>query len=148
MSNRRLPKLLSGRRGGQKVEIDQEKLEHLLSIGFSVTTIANDGLLGAKVHRNTISNFMKTERMVMPRHRFSNISDSDLNDEVLRIHQNFPNSGYREVKSFLESQNPPLKLQRERVRQSLKYVDPVGTAERWNYAIRRRAYKVPTPNFL
>ena len=119
------------RGGGQKVEIRQELLAHLLAMGFSVTAIANDGLLGGKVHRNTISNFMKSEVMVKPQDTFSQISDADLNNEVLKVHSNFPSSGYREVKRILESQNPPLKVQRERVRKSLKMVDPVGTAERW-----------------
>ena len=101
----RLLRTLSGRRGGQNVEIPKDRLAHLLSMGFSVTKIANNGLLGGKVHRNTISNFMKFEGMVMPRKQFSQISDDDLNNEVLKVHSNFPSSGYREVKSILETRN-------------------------------------------
>ena len=148
MAASRLPVILSGRRGGQRLDINKEHLEYLLGIGFSVSTIAKDGLLGAKIHRNTISAFMSIEGMIMPRQRFSAIPDAELNDIVLDIHKRFPKSGSREVKSFLESQEPRIKVQRERVRNALRTVDPLGTAERFRSVLKRRVYKVPTPNYL
>ena len=83
-----------------------------------MTTITNAKLLGGKVNRNKITNF---EGMVMPRHRFSQVSDADLNNQVLRDTLKFSNSGYREVKSMLG---------RERVSASLNFVVPLGATER------------------
>lgn len=37
---------------------------------------------------------------------------------------------------------------RYRVRENLSIVDPVGTASRWGQSIKRRTYKVATPNSL
>jgi len=41
-----------------------------------------------------------------------------------------------------------LVVQRNRVRQSLKRIDPLGSACRWGKAVTRRTYSVPTPNSL
>ena len=50
------------------------------------------------------------------------------------------------IQGYLESEGHH--VQRQRVRDSLKRVDPEGTAERWSAAVHRRVYKVPTPNSL
>ena len=89
MAAARLPVIPNGRRDGQRLDINKEHLEHMLGIGFSLPTIAKDGLLGAKIHRNTISAFMTVEGMTMPRQRFSTIPDAELNDIVLDIHKRF-----------------------------------------------------------
>lgn len=39
-------------------------------------------------------------------------------------------------------------IQRQRVRASLRRVDPDGTSERWSAAVHRRVYSVATPNTL
>jgi len=41
-----------------------------------------------------------------------------------------------------------LVVQRNRVRQSLNRIDPLGSACRWGRAVTRRTYSVPTPNSL
>ena len=41
-----------------------------------------------------------------------------------------------------------LVIQRDRVRQSLKRVDTLGSASRWSRTVTRRTYSVPTPNSL
>ena len=41
-----------------------------------------------------------------------------------------------------------INLQRQKVRDSLKRVDPSGTLERWATAVKRRQYLVATPNSL
>ena len=72
----RLPVTPSGRRVEQTLDINKEHLEYLLAIGFSVSTIAKDGLLGAKNHGNTISAFTTVVGMTMPRQRLSAIPDA------------------------------------------------------------------------
>lgn len=37
---------------------------------------------------------------------------------------------------------------RHRIRESLNAINPIGTASRWSRAIKRRTYKVTTPNSL
>lgn len=39
-------------------------------------------------------------------------------------------------------------IQRKKIRSILSEIDPIGTSSRWSSAIRRRSYKVPTPNSL
>jgi len=39
-------------------------------------------------------------------------------------------------------------VQRYKVRQALNEIDPIGTASRWSQSIKRRIYKVATPNSL
>jgi hypothetical protein len=41
-----------------------------------------------------------------------------------------------------------LDIQRHRVRTHLQSADPVGTATRWSKTIKRRCYKVRSPNSL
>lgn len=39
-------------------------------------------------------------------------------------------------------------VQRYKVRQAVNEIDPIGTASRWSQSIKRRTYKVATPNSL
>ena len=84
--------------------IDKERLEYLLNAGFSVSKIARDKLLGGKVHRNTISNIIKDEGMELPRQRYATATAEELQEIVLAKHAHFPNSGYRDIQSMLQSE--------------------------------------------
>lgn len=143
-----LPRNRTGRRGAPEVAMDKQNLEHLLSMGFSVRQIASHGLLGEKVHRNTIYMFMKKNNMDSQKNRFSGAPDSVVKEKIIELNKLYPNSGYREMVSLLRSQYPPMIIQRERVRTMLAEVDPVGTANRWAQTVKRRVYSVPTPNSL
>ena len=57
-----------------------------------------------------------------------------------------PNIGRRRFIGALRSRG--LGIQRWRVSDCLRRVDPVGTALRWGMTIHRRKYFVPTPNSL
>ena len=133
--------------GRPKVLIDKEKLKALLEMGFNVSEIAAKGLLGCKVHRNTISNFMKAEHMVSPRKRFSTLPDRELSAVIKILSDEHPNSGYREIGALL-ARDPPIVVQMERLNRLLRTVDPVGTQKRWSLLLKRRVYKVPTANYL
>ena len=141
-----LPRRVSNRCGRRKIVINRQNLEKLLSIGFSVRSIAKSGLLGEKRHRNTLSNFIKEENVSLP--TFSNTSDNELRSIIRGLHQQFPNSGYREMQKLLKNSIPPLLIQRERVRILLKEVDPIGSAQRYLQVIHRRIYSVSTRNAL
>ena len=58
-----LPKVSNGKKGVDKYAISKDNLEHLLSIGCTVKEIADRGLLGKKIHPNTIHNFIKKNGM-------------------------------------------------------------------------------------
>ena len=131
-----------------RFRIDQNKLEQLLSLGFTVRRVARDGLLGRVLHHNTIHNFIIRNGLTTIRNRYCQYSDNELRQTIGRIHSQFPNSGIREVVSHLRNQQPPLIVQRNRCARLLAEVDPVGTALRWAQAIQRRQYCVPSPNSL
>ena len=77
---------------------------------------------------------------------FSLISDSQLDEVVARICSTFPRCGEKMMRSRLKSQG--IHVQRERVRQSLQRVDPLGLERRLRRVLRRRTYDVKCPNAL
>ena len=93
--------------GAPKSDINKETLERPLSLGLTVNHIATAGLLGGKVHPNTIHNFMKRNGMQRVRERYSVISDEDLKRVVEELNRQYPNLGSAEVLSLLRSRNPP-----------------------------------------
>ena len=62
-------------RGPRTCNISKEKLEKLLAIGFTVRQIARDGLLGGKLHFNTIHRFIKKNHLKSPRQLYSTLPD-------------------------------------------------------------------------
>ena len=67
-------------------------------------------------------------------------------DLVQEIEELTPNIGQARLLGALRSRG--LNIQRWRVRNCLRTLDPIGTALRWRSAIYRRKYSVPTPNAL
>ena len=138
----------SSRREAKKhFSIDKSKLNHLLSCGFTVKTIAREGLLGERIHYNTVHNMMTRNGMASVRKRYTDLSDEILLELTGEINC-FPNSGSREMVAHLRNRNPPIRIQRDRCARFLTQSDPVGTARRWVQAIHRCQYSVPTPNSL
>ena len=77
---------------------------------------------------------------------FCNISDSDLDQQVAEILQLTPYSGESCVRGGLKGRQ--IHVHRERVRESIHCVDPIGRSIRRTYAICRRVYNVKGPNHL
>ena len=50
------------------------------------------------------------------------------------------------IQGYLETKG--VHVPRQRVRESVRRVDPEGCEERWAAAVHRRTYKVATPNSL
>ena len=134
--------------GRPRKAIDKHKLESWLSLGFTVSEIAEKRLLGISVHRNTITSFMKKERMVLPRKRYSCLTDEELTPIIKELSENNPNSGYREIMAFLSNRDPPILIQEARANRLLREIDPIGIGRRWALGIQRRTYHVPTANYL
>ena len=77
---------------------------------------------------------------------WTQISDNVLEKIVQEIQELTPNIGQARLLGPLRSRG--LNIQRWRVRNCLRILNPIGTALRWRSAIYRRKYSVPTPNAL
>lgn len=80
------------------------------------------------------------------RNRFTTISDPDLEEHVRRLHNQFPRSGSEMMRAYLHAEG--IVVQRRRVRETLKQIDPAAAAQRWGQTVARRTYYVPFPNSL
>ena len=78
--------------------------------------------------------------------RFNEITDAHLDELVSEIVARLPNCGIRSVQSTLRVDG--IILQRERVRESLRRVDPLGVETRLRTALCRSQYSVPSHNAL
>ncbi|XP_062588654.1 uncharacterized protein LOC134250306 isoform X2 [Saccostrea cucullata] len=132
-------------RGRHRLQVDMDKLKELIDLGFSVTAIAKNGLLGGKIHPNTIYNRLKDEDKTV-RSKYSNLNDDELTTLIRTYNRDHPNAGSEEVLAALKVQG--VLIPRKRCRELLSNVDPVGTATRWSRTIQRRQYCVPSANFL
>ncbi|KAH3894274.1 hypothetical protein DPMN_018431 [Dreissena polymorpha] len=56
--------------------------------------------------------------------------------------------GSEEIRAYLRTREPPMVVNRDRVRAILAELDPVGVATRWAQVVSRRRYSVPEPNSL
>ena len=73
------------------------------------------------MHRNTISNHMRTEGIQGSRQRCCSMSDEELKDLVIQLNIQFLNSGSEEILAHLRSRSPVL-VQRQRVRRILSEI--------------------------
>ena len=103
----------------------------------------------------SIADFLSiSERTTLHRRRiefgiepsFSNISDCDLDKTINAILHLTPYSGESYIMGSLKGRG--VHVQRYRVRESLRRVDPIGRSMRRRYAICRRVYNVRGPNHL
>ena len=77
---------------------------------------------------------------------YTNISNSDLDEVVSEFSAAFPRCGEKLTDGRLRCQG--ILVQRERICESLRRVDPVGTQLRRRMALHRRVYNVKSPNAL
>lgn len=77
---------------------------------------------------------------------FAELSDEELDQLTREYKTKKPTSGLRYLRGHFRRYG--LRVQKERVRRSLKRVDALGQALRTRLAIRRRRYTVPRPNYL
>ena len=134
--------------GNNHYDINKEHVIFLLNLGHSITEIAQSGLLGGKMHQNTLANFMKQNNILPPRQRFTTKSDEEIKLIISEITKKFPNSGICEIVAMLRCRDPPILIQRDRIQKLLCVVNPPATARRWAQVLPRRTYSVPTPNSL
>ena len=78
--------------------------------------------------------------------RFSDLSNTELDELLKSILAVTPRAGESYIRGSLRGSG--LRIQRWRIRERLRAIDPVGRAARRSCAIRRRVYNVRTPNCL
>ena len=132
------PLEVSRQRGRPRFEISKEQLEHLRSLSFSWTAIA-DVLM---VSRMTIYRRRAEYGLLDEAH--SAIHDWELIEFVRHTLVQHPRVGQTFIIRRLRAQG--YRVTRERVHQAIQTCDPLNVALRWQgMAIRRRPYSVPGP---
>ena len=128
-------------RGRPQIPISEESLILLLKAHFSTTAIGKMlGVSSRTIRRRIVQYGMQDEIT------FSGLSDSELDDITTNFIRTHPNSGERSLSGFLWSIG--IRIQRARVRESLKRIDPIGVASRFRQVLHRRKYNVCMPNSL
>lgn len=79
-------------------------------------------------------------------HLYSVITDDELDILIREYRRKKPNTGIRYIRGWLFSHG--IRVQKERVRNSLIRVDGLHQSLRYNEAIDRRCYEVPRPHAL
>lgn len=132
--------LHSGQQGRPRHFISKEKLEFLLDMKFTSGEIASM----LNVSESTVKRRMR-EYETFVRQRYSDISEYELNKIVEGIMREFPNSGYKRMTGLL--QNGGYRIQQNRIRESMRRVNPDGVLLRALElrAVRRRRYQVSGP---
>ena len=117
-------------------EFHLEEVKYLLAFDYNLEDIAN--LLN--VSRSTLYRHMKDAQL----EKYTDISDHDLDETIRRIKRDHPNDG--EVLMQAHLLRVGLRIQRQRLRQSIHRVDPINTALRRAKTVKRRVYRVEGPN--
>ena len=127
-----------GRVGRPMIVIPEQSLINLLDNHFTVHQIAR--MMGVSV--STLRRRMDILGLSV-RALYSDISDNELDHIIGDIYQQFPTCGSQQMKGHLISRGH--RIQQSRIRESLRRVDPVGTALCRLTVINRRRYSVPRP---
>lgn len=131
----------NGLPGRPKLCIDIEQISSLRALGLNWVTISK--MLG--ISRSTLYRRCSDEGFEDCA-QYSSIRDEALDGIISGLKNVLPHIGERIVLGHLRRIG--LVIQRERVRQSIHRVDPLNTALRWNFQIKRRSYSVAGPNSL
>ena len=121
--------------------ISEAQLQHLRSLGFSWTQIAE--ILG--VSYTTV--YRRRREYGMEEEPVGNLTDPGLSGVVQQLKREFPSMGETMLWGQLRSMG--FMITRSRVRHALREADPMHTALRWRGELtRRQPYSVPGPNSL
>ncbi|XP_056596674.1 uncharacterized protein LOC130414680 isoform X3 [Triplophysa dalaica] len=136
-------RIRTGDRGCPYWDISPEQLEYLLEFNFTVKQIAQMFCVSYRTIRRRMSEYGLSVKMY-----YSDITDEDLRQLVCHFIRECPDSGIKRVSGYLNSVG--LRVQRSRVMETLRTVDPVGTICRGLgiNIIQRRVYSVPAPMAL
>ncbi|XP_076864538.1 uncharacterized protein LOC143516675 [Brachyhypopomus gauderio] len=129
--------------GRPVINISADAIEGYLLFGMKIKDIATVyGVSRSTIVRRMLENGLRVAAL------YSNISNAELDNLVLQLHQAHPQSGYRMMRALLQARGHMVQI--TRVRESLRRVDPEGTELRAlaNRTLHRRSYSVPAPNCM
>ena len=126
--------------GRPKILVNIDQVELLRSAGFTWQEIAN----ALQVSRTTL--WRRLSEMNISTERFSDVCDLDLDSAVQSLQEEYPNCGQVMMRSLLQQQG--IYVQRFRLRESMRRLDPIQTALRWRQVVSRRRYSVRKANSL
>jgi hypothetical protein len=131
----------SGKPGRPRKDIDPAYLAEATASGRNIKR----GTLAAalNVHRHTLRKRLVEHGLNT---KFDTLNDPELDSLTREFKAKKPTSGLRYLRGHLRKHG--VRVQKERVRHSLKRVDGLGQALRTRLAIKRRRYTVPRPNYL
>ena len=121
--------------GRPAINIPEKQLRFLVELGFKTNDLAQMFECSSRTIVRRLKEF-NIEYNV-----YTNINDSHLDVTVSDIASCLPCCGIRSVQSMLRANG--IVLQRERVRESLHRVDPVGMEDRLRSRLHQRQYNVP-----
>ena len=113
----------------------------MVALGYKITQIAS--LLG--ISRPTVYKLMEEQGM-NHKGRYSNILDSELDDQLVGIKVNHPN--VEEVMTAGHLRGQGIRVRRADLRVALHWVGPEGVVERLRSRLRHRVYDCPCPNYV
>ena len=137
MTNEQYPR----RRGRPRKVINEAYLREAAHPSRNISKTQLARTLG--VHRNTIKNKMDEFGICS---KYSSIEDADLDTLVKAYKVKRPGAGFRYVRGHLRSAG--LRVQKQRVLDTLQRVDRVGRFIRKRTVVRRRKYSSSRPNAL
>jgi len=132
----------SGGRGRPKKVILEAFLREAFRPGRNISIPQLASSLG--VHKNTVKRYMSQYKI--ERQPFSTISDLSLDELIGDYKEAHPNTGIRYIRGYLTQQG--MRVQRERIVDSLSRVDSVGKVTLRRKTIVRREYESSRPNAL
>jgi transposase InsO family protein len=127
-------------RGRRKIPIDEQQLHFLVEANFRLTDIAH--IFGCSAR--TIERRMRDLGLSL--RNFSSVSDNELDRLVGQVVHLYPHYGVKMTLGRLIADG--VRVQRQRVRDSLSRVDPLGIERRKRNVLIRRSYCIRSPNEL
>ncbi|RHZ81757.1 hypothetical protein Glove_117g320 [Diversispora epigaea] len=128
--------------GRPKLQIPRNTLVALSQEGYKWTEIAKM----LNVSTQTITRRRDELNIQIEGEIYSIISNDELDQIVQSIKEYQPNAGQVIIMGALKGRG--IKIKRQRLRESLRRIDPFGISARWAELIPRRRYQVAGPNAL
>lgn len=133
----------TGMRGQPKLEVSKRQIQFLRELHFPWVRIAELLGISTKTLTRRRQEFQIDDEEEM---NWSSTGNGELREIIQEIMTITPGIGQTRMLGALHSRG--IRVQRWRVREMMRELDPVGTALRWRGTIRRRKYNVRCPNVL
>lgn len=133
-------RIFTGKKGRPRYDVTKEHLQALVGLGFNAQLIGT--LLGTSTR--TIERRLNEFGLRMSL-KYSQLGDAELDNVVREVLRESPNAGYQRMTGHLRARG--VTLQRDRIRNSMRRVDPEGILLRSLEVtlVNRRKYNVRGP---